>query len=205
MTEADKIIQNHFSFRGRTRNLPYYPRQGTRRDFPALFNKLGYKLGAEIGVMKGNYSRYLCHLMPELKMYCIDPWLPYQSVGNDLAEQRYQTALEVLTPYNATIIRKTSMDAVSSFEPASLDFIFIDGNHRFDYAMLDIIHWVPKVRIGGIIAVHDYHPWVGADVITAVEAYVRAHGINPWYVTREIHPSAFWVQHEDLDRYSCTR
>jgi hypothetical protein len=38
----------------------------------------------------------------------------------------------------------------------SLDFVYIDGNHRFEQVVADLAAWAPKVRPGGIVAGHDY-------------------------------------------------
>ena len=46
--------------------------------------------------------------------------------------------------------------------------MFIDAAHDYENVKLDIQHWLPKVRVGGIIAGHDYDPrWEG--VIKAVD------------------------------------
>lgn len=86
------------------------------------------------------------------------------------------------------------MDAVGQFKDGSLDFVYIDGDHSFENCILDILHWTKKVRPNGVVAVHDYHPYVGLDVMLAVDAYTRANHIDPWYVTREMEPTAYWVK-----------
>jgi hypothetical protein len=60
--------------------------------------------------------------------------------------------------------------------------------------MSDLIFWAKKVRPGGLIIGHDYYPFFRAGVMTAVDAYVKAHNIHDWYVTREKEPSWFWVK-----------
>lgn len=86
------------------------------------------------------------------------------------------------------------MEAVGDFKDESLDFVYIDGFHEFDAVMSDLIFWVPKVRPGGIIAGHDYYNFWRAGVVTAVDAYVKGHGIRDWYITHEATPSFFWVK-----------
>ena len=36
-------------------------------------------------------------------------------------------------------------------------FVYIDGNHKFDFICPDIIYWSKKVKHGGIVAVHDFY------------------------------------------------
>ena len=41
--------------------------------------------------------------------------------------------------------------------PEKLDFVYIDANHNYECVKEDIEHWYPKVKVGGIIAGHDFH------------------------------------------------
>lgn len=180
---TEKVINNFLHWRNR--NLPWYPRRGDRKHLAQLFSKLQLNRGVEIGTREGYYAEILCKSNPNLKLTCIDPYMGHQ-------EKHYGSAKDRLSKYGVEIIRKKSMDAVYLFKDKSLDFIYIDGNHTFDYVMEDILKWVPKVRIGGIVAGHDYVT-ASIDVVHAVDAYTRSHNINPWYVTRETIPSFFWV------------
>ena len=55
------------------------------------------------------------------------------------------------------IIRETSKQAEKKIKDCSLDFVFIDANHLYDYVKTDIILYKKKVKPGGIIAGHDYN------------------------------------------------
>lgn len=179
----------------RTANLPYCAGMRYNRVHLAeLLGEVGFNRGAEIGVRQGAYSLRLCKRNPNLSLYCVDPW---SALGNKYPQEKqdqiYEAAKKNLSKYNVTFIRKTSMDALADVEDLSLDFVYIDGNHTFDYAVLDIVLWSCKVRSGGIVAAHDcYGGEVG--VQKAVEAYVHCHHIDPWYVTKELSPTAFWVK-----------
>lgn len=168
-----------------------------RRDLlPVLFATLGFDVGAEIGVRFGEYSKRMCEANPNLKIYCIDPWMAYGD-GKYTQERQgriYEVAANTLKSFNAEIVRKTSMDALGDFKDGSLDFVYIDGDHSFKHAVMDIIFWAEKVKGGGIVAVHDYHHGRNVDVKYAVDAYILASGIYPCYVTKEAQPTAFWVK-----------
>jgi hypothetical protein len=92
------------------------------------------------------------------------------------------------------MVRKTSMEALADFENESLDFIHVDGAHDYDNACVDLIFWAYKVRLGGIISLHDWMAGHGAGVMQAINGYTHCHSINPWYVTREKEATAFWVK-----------
>jgi len=158
-----------------------------RRQLSDFFKEMGFKVGAEIGVYKGDFSRWLCK--GGLKLYSIDPWLSYDGYVYDKVHRQarqevlYQSAKDRLAPYpNCTIIRKKSMDALEDFEDESLDFVYIDGNHFFEYVANDIAGWSKKVRKGGIISGHDYAVTKNLDVKFVVDAYTKAKGIKNWWV-----------------------
>jgi hypothetical protein len=176
------------------RNLPWCSGyRHSRYDLAPLFATLNFNIGAEIGVRRGRFSKILCQDNPKLKMFCIDPWTAIDTkYPQARQDQLYETAVQVLEPFDVTIIRKTSLDALADIADRTLDFIFIDGDHRFDAVMMDIILWADKVKRGGIISCHDvYGGEVG--VQKAVEAYVHSHNIVPWYITKELQPTAYWV------------
>jgi len=175
------------AFRWRKSTLPWYPRRGTRNDLAAIFAQLNYKIGVEVGTRDGTFAEILCKANPDLHLTCVDPW-----ADAHIAPQ-YPIAVKRLAPYNTTLIKKTSMEAVGTFTDESLDFVYIDGNHHFDFVMLDLIYWAKKVKQGGVISLHDY-AHEGGEVVHAVNAYTRSHYIDPWYVTRERIPSAFWIK-----------
>jgi predicted O-methyltransferase YrrM len=195
--EIHKAIRQKFNIRRRRDSLPHGSHRGyTRNLLAALWAELGYNKGAEIGVRRGRFSMKLCQCNPDLELYCIDPWAPY--AGRKYTKQRqdaiYNQAIKNLTPYNCKIIRKASMEAIKQFDDDSLDFVFIDGDHTFDHVCPDIIYWSNKVRSGGMVAVHDYYDFGWAGVVEAVRAYTHTHAINPWYVTKELEPTAYWVK-----------
>jgi predicted O-methyltransferase YrrM len=148
------------------------------------FGKLGFKVGAEIGVGDGRFSEIMCQNIPNLKLYAIDFWKPYKDY-NDYKFRKtfhylYATAKQKLANYDCVLIKKYSMEAVKNFVDESLDFVFIDGNHRYDFVVDDIREWSKKVRIGGIVSGHDYYitRTHNVGVIKAVDEYTKEHKYN---------------------------
>ena len=193
-TDIHRIIWKKFHIKSHD-IIPFRGWFGTRDTLAELFNDLGYKVGAEIGVQVGHYSRQLCKSVPGLKLKCIDPWMAYNRVTQEQQDERYAMAVENLSPYNVEIIRKTSIDAVNDVADSSLDFVYIDGLHTFDSVMLDIIFWARKVRVGGIVSGHDYTTGYKMGIVHSVLGYASAHNIANVYLTLEQrNPSFFWVK-----------
>lgn len=184
-------IQNDFA--------PYGTKAGTKRELlPVLWNSLGYKVGAEIGVKRGSFSKHILETMQEVKLYSIDAWQVYkhQKTEKEMHDKNYEVTMLVLRKFGdrSVIQKKPSLEAVETFADGSLDFVFIDGDHTFNAAVQDIIKWSSKVRKGGMVAVHDYTPMRRGGVIEAVDAYTKCNLIRDWYVIREALPTAFWVK-----------
>jgi len=158
-----------------------------------IFCELGYKVGAEIGVMKGVYSEILLSKNPGLKLYCIDPWVSGQE-DDGRGQWFLKHVSQRLAKYNFEIIRKLSKDALLDIPDESLDFVYIDAMHDFDNVMFDIIEWSKKVRSGGMVSGHDFEYVYDVGVIQAVEGFTKGNNIRTWFVTREFPSSWFWIK-----------
>jgi glycosyltransferase involved in cell wall biosynthesis len=168
-----------------------------RNGLAGIFRACGYTKGAEIGVRQGVFSEHLCKTIPGLELLCVDLWDAYYHFTGESGATHYEQAQERLAPYKATLVRATSTDAARDVEDGSLDFVYIDADHRFDYVMEDIITWARKVRVGGIISGHDYYRFRNAGVVPAVDVYTHCHYVGEWFITDEKEASFFWVKSGD--------
>jgi hypothetical protein len=181
-------------------NPAVYPHAG-RRELVRAFAANGYRIGAEIGVWRGGFSEALCRALPGLRLRCVDAWggdptyreakaaAPWSTIRGE-AERR-------LRPYGCDIDARVSVEAAQAVPDRSLDFVYIDGNHGREAVYADLVSWTPKVRVGGMVAGHDYREFPTRPTIqvkAAVDAFVRDRGIRDWVVlSREESPSFLWV------------
>jgi hypothetical protein len=176
-----------------------------RDDLPQFFKDMGYKVGAEIGVYKGEFTEKLCKV--GLKIYGIDPWIVYKDYRKHPGELPYdeleKITRERLKSYDCVIIKKTSMDALEDIPDESLDFVYIDGNHALPYVVQDIYEWNRKVKKGGCISGHDYfnanhNPyWIRiCHVKYAVDICAKIFGIENYYKigNKDKCPSWLWIK-----------
>jgi hypothetical protein len=98
------------------------------------------------------------------KLYLIDPYF------NEDERAEAQKRLKGFS--QAVWIRKKSEDAVNDVEE-HLDFVYIDGNHDYEYVKKDIALYYPLVKYGGVFGGHDYGPWMG--VTRAVDEFRTTH------------------------------
>ena len=153
-----------------------------RIELAKYFAKLGFKSGAEIGVWDGRYSEILCQSIPELRLLAVDSWQASPNYRESKEEWRlvYDTARSKLKSYGVSIIKKTSMSAAQNVLDESLDFVFIDADHRYEAVKKDIGEWSKKVKPSGIVAGHDYYVTRSGNdgVIKAVDEYTKRHGYS---------------------------
>jgi len=141
-----------------------------RAELPHLLNARGLVgRGAEIGVMKGNFSATLLREWHGRELLSVDPWLE--------VPENEDHARAVLGRFGARsrILAMTSEQAASQVPDGDLDFAYIDALHDDASVRADLAAWFPKLRPGGILAGHDYpEPGVRA----AVDAFAAAHGLT---------------------------
>lgn len=192
-----------------------------RDDMYKLFKELGFSTGVEIGVEKGKNAQTMFEIIPNLKLYGVDPYKQHPQasyayhamIRNWDAKYLHNAKRQCLKRMNGrnfTLLQGFSEDMIHNVEDNTLDFVYIDADHSYDFVMQDMILWGRKVRKGGIISGHDYYADKStssrrAKVTQAINDYVKVHGIN-LYTTSEVHhdqkgdiyPSWFWVKLEDV-------
>ena len=89
----------------------------------------------------------------QIRFDCIDPWTSVQFYLNS-PEVFHTHMLPAVGYYNA--IQASSPAAAESYADASLDFVYIDADHRYAAVSADIKAWLPKIKAGGWLAGHDY-------------------------------------------------
>lgn len=185
-------IEEGLKLKGRKVEIPNVGRD----DLAKFIYNRGGRVGAEIGVDKGEYGKVLCSA--GLEVYGVDCWENYDAYKRP---GKYRSNLDIaqenLKGCNYHIIKKYSADAVNDFEDNSLDFVYIDANHTLPYVCQDIFMWERKVKHGGVISGHDYARikggreegsdpvWDGCHVSDAVDACVNVMKIKKYYILGE--------------------
>jgi hypothetical protein len=57
---------------------------------------------------------------------------------------------------NVTILRADVAEAAADFADGSLDLIYLDANHTYEYVLRDLLMWFPKLRPGGLFVCNDF-------------------------------------------------
>jgi len=120
--------------------------------------------GVEIGTECGENAFRILKALPIKKLYLIDPYLEYgesketfERTQNFLNKDE-RIAKKRLRRFGDKIvfIKKTSEKAIEDI-PNNLDFVYIDGNHDYEFVKKDIELYYSKVKIGGVFGGHDFY------------------------------------------------
>jgi cephalosporin hydroxylase len=126
----------------------------------------------EVGSWYGKSAAYMASKIKEsnkkIQFNCVDIW---EATDNDtdlhkyITEPLHETFINNMKNVGVSdyvnAIKADSQKASSLFKNNSLDFVFIDANHIYDFVKNDILSWLPKVKKGGYIGGHDYTTYDG--------------------------------------------
>lgn len=154
-------------------------------------------IGAEIGVHLGDFSAQLLAATSPRELHLIDPWeyhtgSTYKNAWYGGAAQQGQAELDsrhdrVLDRFadniasgQVTVHRRYSTDALALFPDDYFDWVYIDGNHLYEYVKQDIALSIQKVRPGGYITGDDYTEggWWQGGVKKAVDEFTGSDSLQ---------------------------
>jgi hypothetical protein len=147
---------------------------------------------AEIGVHEGEFSEQILSLFAPRRLHLVDPWKHeeggrYQesrygglgSAGQAVMDRRYEKVLEEfdeeIRSGQVRVHRALSSSIYDDFEDHYFDWLYLDGNHLYEFVKRDLELYYPKVKPGGCIAGDDYgaRGWWENGVQRAVDEFVQ--------------------------------
>ncbi|VVB82170.1 Methyltransferase domain protein [uncultured archaeon] len=148
----------------------------------------GEIIGVEIGSELGRNAEQMLRGMNLKKLYLIDPYEIYENYNEEgkwLVEHYGEffsiekEMKERLAKYKDKYlhIKKKSSDATEDV-PNNLDFVYIDGNHSYEYVLQDIELYYKKIKNGGIIGGHDFNTPYTPEVTNAVIDFVKKNNLQ---------------------------
>lgn len=104
----------------------------------------------EVGSYEGRSAAFLAveiiNSGKDIRLSCVDP--------NDAHRRNLDAVSHIIDS-----IVTPSPAACKLFDDASLDFVWIDGDHSEGAFYADVVNWLPKIKPGGWLGGHDYdHP-----------------------------------------------
>ncbi|MCU1340165.1 MAG: hypothetical protein JWO19_5746, partial [Bryobacterales bacterium] len=115
----------------------------------------------ELGAHYGQSYFTFCQAVAEgnlpSRTFAVDTWRGDSHVGN-YGEEVFREVSEHNRQHYAcfsTLLRMSFDQALEQFQDASIDILHIDGLHTYDAVRHDFETWLPKVKPGGIVLMHD--------------------------------------------------
>ena len=138
-------------------------------------------VGVEIGVLKGNNAYNIMKTLNIKNLYLVDPYEYYEGVDKEYPgiENIFNETKERFKEFGdrVTFIRKKSDEAINDI-PDNIDFVYIDGNHDYEYAKSDIELYYNKLRKGGILSGHSNWAVRLKSVIRALLEFADKHNLD---------------------------
>ena len=132
----------------------------TRYDLPSLFRDQSTVAGVEVGTDQGVLAADWLSHHPTLFLHTVDPWLPFSENPTDraYAEQQYRLNMaRFVEPLRRSKHHKlTSVQAAARLRSSQFDFAYIDAAHDEINVRQDLDAWWPLIRVGGVLAGHDF-------------------------------------------------
>lgn len=136
--------------------------RATRRAIMYFIMERKYKRYAELGIAQGKTLRSILNWKPAISLlkeyYAIDIWEDYHGHPKEEWEQYYYEISGFVKKFpQLKVMRERTTEAAKSIPDGYLDIVFVDADHSYKAVKADIIAWLPKIRLGGILMGHDYN------------------------------------------------
>lgn len=169
----------------------------------------GYKTFVEVGCKEGRTTGHILKTVPDSRVIAIDPWIVQEKSADPTKETYEDWDFEKIeeefekntcscdwnklshkldcTSYRCTMERMTSQQFAEG-NPNKYDLVFIDALHDYENVKADIRAYWPLVKVGGILAGHDFnHRWPGCEKAVAESFNLIQVGVAPdsvWFVIK---------------------
>jgi hypothetical protein len=161
-------------------------------------------VGAEIGVHHGDFSQVILDVAAPVQLHLIDPWRHESSAiyqdawyggqaerGQVEMDERYAGVLDrfaaSIAAQRVIIHRGQSDEVIAALPDDSLDWVYIDGNHLYEFVAKDLALSLRKVRRGGLISGDDYVEggWWKGGVKRAVDEFITTASVRVLLIANE--------------------
>lgn len=173
-------------------------------------------VGAEIGVAEGTFAAAILESAEPKELHLIDPWSHLETGGDPLQGRGHLEGVDralggTFAPPAANpegdvafaavearfagdervrLHRQFSYKAAGSFPDGHFDFVYIDGDHHYEFALRDLQDFAAKLKPGGLLFGHDFFEDSFArqehyGVVEAVNAFLKRSDFRFLMLTAE--------------------
>jgi hypothetical protein len=175
-------------------------------------------VGVEIGVAQGDYSAVILEAAQPDELHLIDPWSHLEEGSDLLGAARMLAEVDRSDVFGAPpensegdeqfaaisarfqvdprvrFHRQYSYKAAAGFADGSFDFVYLDGNHQYEFVLRDLEDFSAKLKPGGLLFGHDYFEdsFASAEhygVVDAVNTFLKRSDFRFLLLTSEPFPT----------------
>ncbi len=169
-------------------------------DKPTLLNFLPkHSIVGEVGVSRGKYSEKILAVAQPKKLYLIDSWgnefyKSHKKIVEDLFKKEVSSGQVIICQGISTVV-------LEKFEDGLFDWVYLDSDHGYENVARELEICRKKVKVGGIIAGHDYvtGQWLKRErygVVEAVNEFCNKYNWEMIYLTNEHHRNLSYALRE---------
>jgi MMP 1-O-methyltransferase len=157
----------------------------------------------EIGSWKGKSTYCIAQGLKKGVINCIDP---FNAAGEEGSKQIYEETKgnkSLLEQFEANVANANSAIKINTLKGyskdfvgkiKSIDFLFIDGDHSIEGCQFDFQFYEKDLKLGGIVAFHDYYPdrndlgptWVIKNMVQNNPNYQFLEGFDSLYTFKKL-------------------
>jgi Methyltransferase domain len=141
--------------------------------------------GVELGVFKGEFTEQILRTVKPKMLYLIDLW----EYNKDIHSANFDEKPDMIKNYehvkrrygrlrNVMIKKGYSDQELQQLADDSLDWIYVDADHRYEGVKKDLEMAIKKVKKNGIIAGDDYIEKQGWGVVKAVNELLETKQVE---------------------------
>jgi methyltransferase family protein len=154
-------------------------------------------IGAELGVLKGTFSRVLLKSTKAKELHLIDPWYFLDAEWTWVGENTstvdalcniLQTNKKEINEKKFFVHVQDDIEVLKSFPDAYFDWAYIDSSHAYQHTVMELEILLKKVKSSGIICGDDWRPDINHrhhGVFKAVNEFINKHHYDLIYANEE--------------------
>ena len=161
-----------------------------RESLKFAVEKFGRKpvVAVELGVAAGDNAARIFKALRCSNLFLVDSWQQrYNAEAKEWLRRTYEKFDGIK---NVFIVRQEAIAAAGLFTVNAIDYLYIDDDHSPEHVYKELVAWYKKVKVGGIIAGHD---WADNERASkAVKAFCEKYKIEYFVKQNEGEKVADW-------------
>lgn len=188
----------------------YASRSGWAEFYYGNVESLGRLISAnsviECGVALGSHAHDLLTNLPSISYIGVDSYQhgydnsdPFVSeveaslgmTGQIAMDSLFEAVRDSLELFGnrARLVRQDSIEFAHSVDDRTIDLVFLDDNHTYEYVSDELVNWWPKVRSGGVLCGDDY--WMPS-VKSAVDSFASSNDLPLRFIAKNQYLTYFF-------------